>query len=86
MNLNLIKYELQTILSGKSGNSYDAIIQTIAHHLRTSPMAEEKHQNKSKETEKLIDFAKLEITPKSKPYDKNEIENATPMSDAQSRF
>lgn len=66
MNLKLIKYELQTILSGKSGNSYDAIIQAVAHHLRTSPMVEEKHQNKSKETEKLIDFTKLGVTPKTK--------------------
>ncbi len=61
MNLKSIKYELQTILSGKSGNSYDALIQTIAHYLRTSqktgPMAEEKHQNKTEETAKLIAFA-----------------------------
>ncbi|NJL12406.1 MAG: hypothetical protein HC913_05015 [Microscillaceae bacterium] len=56
-----MKYELQNILSGESGSSHDAIIQAVAHHLRTSqrtsPMAEEKHQNKGKETEKLIDFA-----------------------------
>lgn len=61
MNLTSIKYELQHILSGKSGISYDAIIQAVARHLRTSqrasPMAEEKHQNKAKETEKLITFA-----------------------------
>jgi len=61
MNDNIIKYELQNILSGKSSSSHDAIIQAVAHHLRTSqrasPMAEEKHQNKAKETEKLIDFA-----------------------------
>ena len=61
MDIKRTKYELQTILSGKSGNSYDALIQTIAHYLRTSqrtsPMAEEKHQNKSQETEKLITFA-----------------------------
>lgn len=61
MNIKSIKYELQTILSGKSGNSYDALIQTIAHYLRTGqrtgPMAEEKHQNKAEEREKLIAFA-----------------------------
>ncbi len=57
-----IKYELQNILSGTSGNSYDALIQTITRNLtngsKTSPMAETKHQNKKKETRKLIDFAK----------------------------
>lgn len=61
MDLKSVKYELQTIISGKSGNSYDALIQTIAHYLRTSqrtgPMAEEKHQNKAEETEKLLTFA-----------------------------
>jgi hypothetical protein len=57
MNDNIIKYELQNILSGKSSSSHDAIIQAVAHHLRTSQMAEEKHQNKAKETERLIDFA-----------------------------
>lgn len=61
MNNTSIKYELQNILSGKSGGSYDATIQTITRHLRTSertsPMAEEKHQNKAKEKEKLINFA-----------------------------
>lgn len=62
MNVSIIKHELQNILSGKSGISHDAVIQTIANHLRTSqrasPMAEEKHQNKSKETKSLIEFAK----------------------------
>ncbi|WKN46302.1 hypothetical protein [Tunicatimonas pelagia] len=62
MNLKSTKYELQTILSGKSGYSYDALIQTVARYLRTgqraSPMAEEKHQSKGQETEKLINFAK----------------------------
>lgn len=61
MNNTSIKYELQTILSGKSGSSYDATIQAVTRHLRTSqrtsPMAEEKHQNKAKEKEKLINFA-----------------------------
>ena len=54
MNLKLIKHELQTILSGKSGTSHDAAIQTTARYLRTgqkaSPMAEGKHQNKPEET------------------------------------
>ncbi len=62
MNIKQIKYELQNLISGKSGASYDALIQTVARYLRSgkraSPMAEEKHQNKAQETEKLIDFAK----------------------------
>ena len=62
MNIKQIKYELQNLISGKSGASYDALIQAVASYLRsgkrTSPMAEEKHQNKGQETEKLIDFAK----------------------------
>lgn len=62
MDTKQIKYELQNLISGKSGASYDALIQTVASHLRsgkrTSPMAEEKHQNKAQETEGLIDFAK----------------------------
>ena len=57
MNTKQIKYELQNLISGKSGASYDALIQTVASHLRsgerTSPMAEEKHQNKTQETERL---------------------------------
>lgn len=61
MNSKTIKHELQNILSGKSGFSHDAVIQAIANHLRTSqrasPMAKEKHQNKSKETASLIAFA-----------------------------
>jgi hypothetical protein len=62
MNTKQIKHELQNLISGKSGASYDALIQTVAGHLRsgkrTSPMAEEKHQNKAQETKELIDFAK----------------------------
>lgn len=61
MNQKQIKNELQTILSGTSSASYDAVIQAVANHIRTSqrasPMAEEKHQNKSKETKSLIEFA-----------------------------
>ena len=61
MQENLIKYELQYLISGKSGASYDALIQTVAHYLRSgkraSPMAEEKHQDKAEEAERLIRFA-----------------------------
>ncbi len=61
MDLNTIKNELQNILSGKSGNSYDATIQAITNFLRTgqrtSPVAKEKHQIKAKETENLLSFA-----------------------------
>jgi len=62
MDTKQIKYELQNLISGKSGASYDALIQTVTGHLRsgkrTSPVAEEKHQNKVQETEKLIAFAR----------------------------
>lgn len=61
MNQKHIKNELQNILSGKSGAGYDAVIQAVANHIRTSqrtsPVAEEKHQNKSEETKSLIEFA-----------------------------
>jgi len=59
MNIKQIKYELQNLISGKSGASYDALMQTTASHLRTGkrtgPVAEGKHQNKAQETEELID-------------------------------
>lgn len=62
MNIKQIKYELQNLISGESGASYDALIQTVVSHLRrgkrTSPMAEEKHENKAQETKELIDFSK----------------------------
>lgn len=62
MNIKQTKHELQNILSGKSSSSYDALIQTISHYLRsgkrTGPMAQEKHENKKKETKRLIAFAK----------------------------
>lgn len=39
------------------------LIQTIARYLRTgeksSPMAEEKHKNKTEETKRLISFANI---------------------------
>lgn len=62
MNIKQTKYELQNLLSGKSGASYDSLIQTVANHIasgkRASPMAPEKHQNKKQEAKKLIQFAK----------------------------
>lgn len=62
MNVKQIKYELQNLISGKSGSSHDALIQATASHLRSgkraSPMAKEKHQNKAQETKRLIEFAK----------------------------
>ena len=62
MNIKNIKYELQHLISGESGASYDALIQTTARYLRSgkraSPMAEEKHQNKTQEAERLIQFAR----------------------------
>ncbi len=61
MDFQKVKYELQNIISGESGASYDALIQTVASHLRSGkragPMAEEKHQNKAKETTKLVEIA-----------------------------
>ncbi|MCI4648922.1 hypothetical protein [Phaeodactylibacter sp.] len=62
MNINQIKYELQHLISGKSGFGYDALIQAVARHLgsgkRASPMAEEKHENKPKEAKRLLEFAR----------------------------
>lgn len=62
MQENTIKYELQHLISGKSGSSYDALVQTVANYLRSGksagPMAEEKLQNKPKETKRLLEFAR----------------------------
>ena len=62
MDIINIKHELQHLISGKSGASYDALTQTTARHLRsgekTGPMAEEKHQNKSEEAARLLKFAR----------------------------
>ncbi|MEM9888983.1 MAG: hypothetical protein AAF849_24045 [Bacteroidota bacterium] len=62
MDIKQVKNELQNLISGKSGASYDAIIQTVASHLRrgkrASPMAKEKHENKAQEAKGLIEFAK----------------------------
>ena len=61
MNQKELKNELQNIISGKSSFSHDAVIQTVAYHLRTSkktgPMASEKHKNKNKEKDQLLKFA-----------------------------
>lgn len=60
MNLKNVRNELQHILSGKSRTGHNILIQTVASYLRTgkraSPLAQEKHQNKSKEAEELLDF------------------------------
>lgn len=62
MNINETKYELQNILSGKSSSSHDAVIHSVTNYLRrgkkTSPLAEEKQQNKTEEKKRLIDFAR----------------------------
>ena len=61
-HLTKSKYELQNLISGTSSASYDALIQAVTQHLRrgtkTSPVAEEKHQNKHQETARLIEFSK----------------------------
>lgn len=57
-----IRYDLQNLISGESSASYDALIQAVASYLRSGkragPMAEEKHNYKSKERARLVDFAK----------------------------
>jgi hypothetical protein len=62
MDIKQTKYEIQHLISGKSGASYDAIIQAVTNHLRSgkrsSPVAEEKHANRAQETAHLITFAK----------------------------
>jgi hypothetical protein len=62
MHLKQTKHELQNILSGKGISSHDALIQTVAHHLRSGkragPVAGEKHKNKGQEAKRLIQFAK----------------------------
>ena len=61
MKCNLIKNELQAIISGTSESGNASLIQTVANHLRsskrTSPVAEEKHEGKKEEAKKLIQFA-----------------------------
>ncbi|MEM6299383.1 MAG: hypothetical protein AAF740_11910, partial [Bacteroidota bacterium] len=57
----MLKYELQSILSGTRQVSQGALIQTITRHLGrsapTSPMAQDEQQNKHQEKEKLIAYA-----------------------------
>lgn len=57
MEINQIKHEQQGLISGKSGSSYDALIQTTANYLRSgkksSPMTE---KNKTQETTVIIVF------------------------------
>ncbi len=58
--MNILKHELQSILSGKSQISHGTLIQAITHYLDrgtpTSPMAKEGQQNKAQETSKLIAY------------------------------
>ena len=60
MNISIIKYELQNILSGKSEVSHGEFIQAITRYLReslgTSEKTKENESSKSEETKKLIDF------------------------------
>ena len=56
-----LKHELQNVISGKSGASYDPIIQTALGYLGAStssgPMAQGKFENKEQEATQLIRFA-----------------------------
>jgi hypothetical protein len=62
--INQTKYELQNILSGKSRQSYDAIIQAISSYLResksTSNLVKNQLENKSEEKKRLIKYAEKE--------------------------
>lgn len=64
MAINQTKYELQNILSGKSRQSYDAIIQAISSYLResksTSNLVKNQLENKSEEKKRLIKYAEKE--------------------------
>ena len=61
MNARAIKRELQTLVSGTSGASYDAVIKAAANHLRsdarTGPMDSGKFDRKGQEKARLIAFA-----------------------------
>ncbi len=63
MNIKIIKYELQNILSGKSAVSYGATLQAITRYLRAGIGASAKTQgnesNKSEETKRLIEYINL---------------------------
>jgi hypothetical protein len=74
VDYNLIKHELQNILSGKSGTSYDASIQAVTNYLRASKKAsttpQDKFKIKEQEKESLIAYALkddllIEIRPES---------------------
>ena len=60
MNISIIKYELQNILSGKSEVSHGESIQAITRYLResvgTSEKTKENESSKSEETKKLIEY------------------------------
>ncbi len=62
MNTQHVKHELQNLISGESGASYDAIIQAVLSHLRggesASSMAQGKLEDKAQEAKKLIRFAR----------------------------
>ncbi len=62
MNVQLVKHELQNILSGKSGSSDDVLIQTITSQLRgnesASRVVENKFKNKAEETAFILKFAR----------------------------
>lgn len=62
MRSQQIKHELQNVISGESGASYDPIIQTALSHLRasesSSAMAQGKLASKAQEAAQLIGFAK----------------------------
>ncbi len=62
MNAQHVKHELQNLISGESGASYDAIIQAVLSHLRAgesaSSMAQGKLEDKAEEAKELIRFAR----------------------------
>ena len=64
MNINQVKNELQNILSGKSSQSYEALIQTITSYFRggksSGTLVENKFKNKTEETKALVSYAKKE--------------------------
>lgn len=66
MNIGILKYELQNILSGKSAVSYGEPIQAITRYLRksigTSKETQGNESIKSEETKKLIEYIKIHGT------------------------
>ena len=61
MRYQLVHHELQNVISGKSGASYDPIIQTALGYLRgssgSSQVVEGKFEDKEQEATRLIQFA-----------------------------